>query len=94
MSTDDAYTWAWKSKLLDKPRRERWVALDLARKQGHEFPVEDLLDALGLDCEAFADLFKHLPQDERRAAARAESKRRGLGFSAPALIDAFSGSRW
>ncbi len=90
----DIHEWVWTHKYLDRPRRNRWVAFQEAREQGHDFDPETLLDALGLDCEAFADLFKHLPQDERRAAARAESKSRGLGFSTSAINEAFSGNRW
>lgn len=90
----DPYDWVWREKLLDRPRRERWGAFDLAREQGHDFEPEKLLDALGLDAESFAELFDHLPAEERLPAARREVKRRGLPISAPALLEAFSGRRW
>lgn len=90
----DIHEWVWTHKYLDRPRRDRWVAIEDAKAQGLVFDPETLLDALGLDAEAFADLFANLPQEERRAAARAESKRRGLGFSTSAINEAFSGRRW
>lgn len=90
----DAYDWTWKNKLLDRPRRERWAAFDMAKAEGHDFPADDMMDALGLDAESFVPLFDHLPAAERLPAARREVKRRGLPISAPALLEAFSGRRW
>lgn len=94
MSTD-VYTWVWTQKLLDRPRRERWAAFDMAKAEGYAFDAEAMMDALGLDAESFAELFDHLPAaEERLPAARREVKRRGLPISAPALLEAFSGRRW
>lgn len=93
MSTDP-YDWVWAQKFLDRPRKDRWAAFDMAREQGYQFEPETLVDALGLDAEAFAELFKHLPAEDRLPAARLEAKRRGLPISAPALLEAFSGRRW
>lgn len=88
----NVYDFAW--QYLDRPRSERWVALQDAREQGLSFDPDVLIEALGLDCEAFAQLFSDLPPEERRAAAKAEMKRLGLHFSPPALLDALSGRRW
>lgn len=90
----DAYDWTWRHKYLDRPRRDRWTAFDEAKAEGYDFDAEDMMDALGLDAEAFAQLFDHMPAAERLPAARIEARRRGLPISAPALLEAFSGRRW
>lgn len=94
MSRIDVHEWVWSHGYLDRPRKDRWVALQDAREQGLTIDPDALIDALGLDCEAFAELFRHLAGDERQATAKAEAKRLGLHFSMPALLDALSGRRW
>lgn len=94
MSRIDIHDWVWKQGYLDRPRSERWAALQDAREQGLSFDPDVLIEACGLDCEAFAQLFSHLPVEDRRAAAKAEMKRLRLHFSSPALLDTLSGRRW
>ena len=84
----DVFDFAW--KYLDRPRKDRWAAFADARTQGLDFDADQLLDALGLDVHCFAALFFGLPVDQARAAARAEARRLGLGFSSPAIVAAFA----
>ncbi|WP_295047795.1 hypothetical protein [uncultured Paracoccus sp.] len=94
MSRIDVHEWVWTHGYLDRPRKDRWEAFRDAREQGLSVNPNLLMDFLGLDCEAFAELFRQLPAHERYAAVKAEAKRLGLSLSAPALLDALSGRRW
>lgn len=74
---------AW--KYLDRPRADRLVAFADAKAQGHASNADYLADLLGIDVHTFVQMYRHLPQGERRAAALADAQRLGLPFARGAI---------